>query len=58
MSDFDLERAVAAWRQRLLGEGLDPEHVDELEDHLRESTARLRVSGLETQSAFERAAHR
>jgi len=56
---FDLEQAIARWREQMADAGLSqPEIVDELESHLRhEFEAQLR-SGLDPQDAFDAAAQR
>jgi len=50
---FDLEQAVAQWRQELLATGIKaPQVLDELEAHLREDVGRQSKSGTCAQDAF------
>ena len=54
---FDLEQAIADWRQQMLAAGIQsPAPLEELENHLREEIERRLKSGLEGQMAFEIAA--
>jgi hypothetical protein len=54
---FDLEAAIAEWRQQMLAAGLRvPDLLDELEGHLREEVGRLTKSGIEDAEAFRLAA--
>jgi hypothetical protein len=56
---FDLDKAVADWRQQMVAAGLKRgEAVDELESHLREDIAEQIQAGLTTQCAFEVAVER
>ena len=53
---FDLEQSIAAWRQQMLSAGIQTDaDLDELEDHLREETARRMGSGMAAPEAFEAA---
>jgi hypothetical protein len=50
---FDLNQALAAWRQELAAQpGVAPADAQELEAHLRESCASLQKSGLSEVEAF------
>jgi hypothetical protein len=54
---FDLERAIAEWRQQMLAAGIKtPVPLEELENHLREEIQRQMKSGLDGQAAFNLAA--
>jgi hypothetical protein len=54
--NFDLNRAVLAWKSELAGEpGVSAENVRELEVHLLESIAALKGCGLNDQEAFLKA---
>ena len=56
---FNLEDAIAQWRQQMLNAGLkSPVPLDELEIHLRDDIAAQARSGLEMQQAFEAAVER
>lgn len=55
---FDLERAIAEWRQRMLSAGAEVAVLDELASHLREDVANLMSRGLLEQEAFEIASSR
>jgi hypothetical protein len=56
---FDLEKAIAEWRQQMVAAGLKKgEALDELESHLREDIAQQIQAGLTTQRAFEVAVER
>jgi hypothetical protein len=51
---FNLEPAIADWRQQMLAAGIQsPVPLEELEAHLREEIERQRNSGLGEQKAFE-----
>jgi hypothetical protein len=51
---FDLEPAIADWRQQMLAAGIgSPVPLEELEAHLREEIQRYMQSGLDGQEAFE-----
>jgi hypothetical protein len=51
---FNLEQAVAEWRQQMLAAGIKtPVPLEELENHLREEIERQVKSGLNEQAAFE-----
>jgi hypothetical protein len=53
---FELEQAIADWRQRMLAAGIQaPVPLEELESHLREEIGRLEKSGLEAPAAFHSA---
>jgi hypothetical protein len=53
---FNLEHAIADWRQQMLAAGIKtPVPLDELESHLREEIERQMKSGLEQQDAFSSA---
>ena len=50
---FDLEKAIADWRQQLLTAGIQtPAPLEELEAHLREEIEQQMESGLSEQDAF------
>ena len=50
---FDLEQEIKWWREDLAGrEALLPEHIDELEDHLRSNIAGLNTGDVTTEEAF------
>lgn len=54
---FDLEKAVAEWRQQMLDAGVtSPAPLDELESHLREDVEERVHAGLDEPSAFQAAA--
>jgi hypothetical protein len=56
---FDLEKAIAAWRQQMMDAGVkNGEVLNELESHLREDVEREIRKGLSPQQAFEVAAER
>jgi len=55
---FDLDAALARWRSRLRGPGIDGDAADELEDHLREEIAGLEAQGITAREALERALRR
>ena len=58
MNSFDLERAIAAWRQRFAQRrAFLREDLDELERHLRDHLAHLRAEGYPPETAFRRAVH-
>ena len=49
---FDLEQAIAAWRQQLLAAGIQaPAPLEELESHLRDEIERQMKSGLDEADA-------
>src|ERR1700679_2335147 len=51
---FDLEQAIAEWRQQMLAAGIkSPVPLEELEIHLREEIEREMHSGMNEQKAFE-----
>ena len=53
---FNLEQAIADWRQKMLAAGIEsPVPLEELELHLREEIDRLTHAGQEPQQAFEAA---
>lgn len=55
---FNLEQAIAEWRQQMLAAGIQtPVPLDELEMHLLEETEQLKRSGLDERTAFEKAVH-
>jgi hypothetical protein len=55
---FNLEQAIAEWRQRMLAAGLkSPEPLEELESHLREEIAARMKSGSDVTEAFKLAVH-
>ena len=50
---FDLEKAIAEWRQQLAAGGVKaPELLDELESHLREDVEEQLHSGFNGEQAF------
>ena len=50
---FDLERAIADWRQQMLSAGVKtPVPLEELESHLRDEIKRQMQSGLSARQAF------
>jgi hypothetical protein len=50
---FNLEEAIAAWRQRMRSAGLDSqEHLDELESHLRDNIDAEVAKGASIETAF------
>ena len=50
---FNLDQAIAKWRQQLVAAGMTtPEVLDELESHLREEVQRQSKSGKTRQEAF------
>jgi hypothetical protein len=54
---FDLNRAIADWRQDMLASGVGPvEALDELEGHLRDAFEQKVQAGVERQEAFKLAA--
>jgi len=56
---FDLERAIAEWREQLASDGISPPEVlDELESHLRDDIEQQMRSGLSPQQAFNAALQR
>src|SRR5262245_40153531 len=58
-SQFNLEHAIAEWRQQLRVAGItSPATLAELESHLREEIERQAHSGSNLQPAFETAAKR
>ncbi|MGA2870702.1 MAG: permease prefix domain 1-containing protein [Verrucomicrobiota bacterium] len=51
---FNLEQAIADWRQQMLAAGIQsPTPLEELEGHLRETIEQLMKSGLKEPEAFE-----
>jgi hypothetical protein len=53
---FDLEEAIARWRQQMLAAGIKtPVPLEELESHLRDGIEQRMRSGLDAQQAFETA---
>ena len=51
---FNLEQAIADWRQQMLGAGIKtPVPLEELENHLREEIEQQIKSGLNEHNAFE-----
>ena len=53
---FNLEQAIADWRQKMLTAGIDtPVPLEELELHLREEVERLVKTGLNATQAFDEA---
>jgi hypothetical protein len=57
--EFDLDTAVARWRERLLaGEGVGEDDALELEEHLREDVAALTREGLSEAQSFALACRR
>jgi len=56
---FDLEQAIADWRQQMLAAGIkSPAPLEELEIHLREEIEQQMFSGANKQGAFENAVAR
>jgi hypothetical protein len=56
---FNLEQAIADWRQNMLAAGIEtPVPLEELELHLREEIERQVRAGLEAQEAFDQATQR
>jgi hypothetical protein len=54
---FDLDKSVSEWRQRMISAGVkNPAVLDELENHVREDSARRVQSGAVPETAFEAAA--
>ena len=54
---FNLEQAIADWRQRMLAAGIEtPVPLEELELHLREEIERQTEAGMDAAKAFEEAA--
>lgn len=49
---FDLEKAIVDWRRQMLGAGIQPPALDELENHLREETEQNAGNGADHQQAF------
>jgi len=53
---FDLEKAIAGWREQMLAAGIKtPELLEELESHLREESGCQMKSGLNEPEAFRTA---
>jgi hypothetical protein len=53
---FDLEKAIAEWRQQMLSAGIQPPTtLDELESHLRQEIEQQMKSGLSEREAFNSA---
>ncbi len=53
---FNLEKNITSWKRGLYKySGLEPEHIDELEDHLRSSVEESRQEGLSDAAAFDKA---
>ena len=51
---FDLEQAIAEWREQMFAAGIkSPVPLEELEIHLREEIERQMKSGLSEQNAFD-----
>ena len=56
---FNLEQAIAKWRQQMLLAGIKaPAVLDELESHLREEVERQLRTGMPAEQAFETAAQK
>ncbi len=55
---FELEKAIAHWRQQLAARVLSLEILDELESHLRDDVRAQVESGLDAQTAFQSAVQR
>src|SRR5206468_1929625 len=56
---FDLERALADWRRRMVVRGIKtPVPLEELENHLREEVEQQLRSGAEAPQAFANAVER
>ena len=54
---FDLDQAIANWRQQMLSAGIKtPVPLEELESHLREDVEERMCSGVTAQQAFETSA--
>ena len=51
----DMERLIAQWREAMATQSIGHETLDELENHLRETTDELIRSGVNEMQAFERA---
>ena len=50
---FNLDKEIARWKSQLYRLGdLEPEHIDELEDHLRSGIQDKAAEGMETKEAF------
>src|ERR1051326_3554809 len=53
---FELERAIADWRQQMAASGVkSSEILNELESHLRDEIARQMQAGVAARQAFENA---
>jgi hypothetical protein len=57
-SRFNLESAIDVWRSNLIGSSISGESLLELEAHLRDSIASLRVAGNSEEDAFALASYR
>src|SRR6266704_3257419 len=56
---FDLEKAIADWRQQMMAAGVsNGEALNELESHLRDDIEQEMRAGLSSQQAFELAAQK
>ena len=56
---FDLDKAIAEWRQQSLSAGIqNPLVLDELESHLRDDVERQVRSGISARQAFDAATRR
>ena len=56
---FDLDQAIADWRQQMLAAGIKtPVPLDELESHLRDDVEQQMKSGTNPQQAFENSVQR
>jgi hypothetical protein len=56
---FDLEQAIADWRQEMLAAGIKtPVPLEELESHVREEVDQQMQAGFSAQTAFETAVQR
>jgi len=56
---FDVERAIAEWRQRMSADGVKTEEIlNELESHLRDDIEEQTRAGMTPQRAFETAVER
>lgn len=56
---FDLEKAIADWRQQLAADGIkSTEVLNELENHLRDDAGHQVQTGLDAKQAFESAVQR
>jgi hypothetical protein len=54
---FDLDQAIAAWRQQMLAAGIQtPVPLEELENHLREDIEEQMAGGTDAQQSFENSA--